>query len=50
MSLIELRLIHRQFDFWNRNFTVQQVYRLVDKISYTSKKKQICTGAFIDIA
>jgi hypothetical protein len=49
-SVIEANLPNIQFGFRHNHFTVHQVHRLVDQISYLLEKKFDYTGAFFDIA
>jgi hypothetical protein len=39
-----------QFDFRSKHFTIHQMLRIVDKISFSLKEKQYCTGAFLDVS
>jgi len=39
-----------QFGFRSERSTIHQIHRIVDKISFSSEKKQYCTGAFLDVS
>jgi retron-type reverse transcriptase len=39
-----------QFGFRTKHFTIHQIHRIVDKISFSLEEKQYCTGAFLDIS
>jgi hypothetical protein len=45
------RLIpNHQFGFRQRHFTIEQTYRIVQRISEALEKKQYCSAAFLDIS
>ena len=50
LSFINTNLPDNQFGFCNNHFTIHQIHRIVDKISYSFKKKLICTDDFLDVA
>jgi hypothetical protein len=47
---IESNTPNNQFGFRTNHNTIHQIHRLVDKISFSLEKKQICTAAFLDMA
>ncbi|VVC44231.1 Reverse transcriptase domain [Cinara cedri] len=50
IPIVESNTPNYQFGFRTNHSTIQQVHRLVDKISYSLEQKLICSGAFLDMA
>ena len=46
--IFEAIIIH-QFSFRPLNSTIEQIYRVADKITETFENKQYCSAAFLDI-
>lgn len=39
-----------QFGFRSKHSTINQIHRIVDKISFSLEEKQYCTGSFLDVS